>query len=189
MRLAERELSPQNVDSRSRELAEARPQMKAIQKILVGAVGALGLALGYSFFFSSSLDQTVREHDKTMTRHEEALDRHDTEIEAARKDAADNTKRIELLESELQKTRTELAQTQKDVDAHEAKVKELDNDSRENSEQLVRLRGELEALRSKFAELERNQERLQRAVAESRQLIRTRLKQIEQRLGISSPDP
>ncbi len=163
--------------------------MKAIQRILVGAVGALGLGLGYHFFFSSSLDRRVREHGETMTRHEAALDRHDTEIEAARNDAEDNTKRIELLESELRKTQTELTQTQKDVEAHEAKVKELDTDSRKNSEQLAHLRGELNALRSKFAELEGNQTRLQRAVAESRQLIRTRLEHIEQRLGISAPDP
>ncbi len=163
--------------------------MKAIQKILVGAVGALGLGLGYHFFFSSSLDRRVREHDETMTRHEAALDRHDIEIEVARKDAKDNSKRIEILESELQKTQTELAQTQKDVEAHEAKVKELDTDSRENSEQLARLKLELNALRTKFAELEQNQVRLQGAVAESRQVIKTRLEQIEQRLGIGTVEP
>ena len=75
------------------------------------------------------------------------------------------------------------------VEAHEAKVQELEDGSQQNSAQLERLKGELDALRSKFAELERDQERLQRAVAESRQLIKTRLEQIEQRLGISAPDP
>jgi len=96
--LAECELSPQNAGWTNKRLArDQREQMKAMQKLLAGAVAVLGIGFGYHYFFSTGLDEKVREHGETMVRHEEALDRHDTEIQETRQEAADNTERIEVV--------------------------------------------------------------------------------------------
>ena len=165
--------------------------MKTSHTILaIVGVGLTGGAV-LQYFSANSMEFQVQEATKRVERQEEKLDQTDSQVK-------DHEKRIDKEELVSQVQEVEITDLQKEVAVIRESMKKLEEVSKADRGELEKLRDKLDKINNRLAQEASNNKNFLKEIQQlSKQLearlkkdleIETRLKNIEEKVGIQPPE-